>query len=306
MGDQSDASHALRTLVLTLEQYGSFMESSKLGISDKSRQFCTKLLDNEQQLPRGTHFDEDAVCSDKAMVVRHILPLIVPPAKTHTKGLGCLVDSAGKEWISQPITKDHLKPDYSVGFNRCSFTDEQFNKIGGRSLFMATSDMCFPFLTCDVRSCEESLVLADCQNTRSMTLAVRAIVEVFRLANRESELDGKFLAFSISHDHDMVRIYGHYPAINNVTAKTEFYRHQIRSFSLTDRDGTDRWTAYRFIKNVYDLWASKHFKYICSAIDQLPPQPALKHPGALVENKQLSQSIAGGIDHRRNNATADT
>jgi hypothetical protein len=35
-------------------------------------------------------------------------------------------------------------------------------------------------------------------------------------------------------------------------------------------DGKEKWTAYRFTKNVYDIWMPKHFENICSAIDQLP------------------------------------
>ena len=42
---------------------------------------------------------------------------------------------------------------------------------------------------------------------------------------REKELDREILAFSISHDHTSVRIYGHYPVIKG--DKTTFYRHPI-------------------------------------------------------------------------------
>lgn len=77
----------------------------------------------------------------------------------------------------------------------------------------------------------------------------------------------------------------HYPAINNATAKTEYYRRQIRSFSLTDSDGIERWIAYRFIKNVYDIWVLTHFENICFVIDQLPAQPASENPGALPESR---------------------
>ena len=31
-----------------------------------------------------------------------------------------------------------------------------------------------------------------------------------------------------------------------------------------------KWAAYRFTKNVYDLWMPAHLKKIRSAIDQLP------------------------------------
>jgi hypothetical protein len=50
-----------------------------------------------------------------------------------------------------------------------------------------------------------------------------------------------------------------------------FYRHPIHEFSFTALDGKEKWTAYKFTKNVYDIWMPTHFKRICSVIDELPP-----------------------------------
>jgi hypothetical protein len=36
-------------------------------------------------------------------------------------------------------------------------------------------------------------------------------------------------------------------------------------------EGKEKWTAYQFTKNVYDVWMPTHFKRICSVIDELPP-----------------------------------
>ena len=65
-----------------------------------------------------------------------------------------------------------------------------------------------------------------------------------------------------------VRIYGHYIIIkgNNVT----FYRHLIRDFNFIEQEGREKWTAYKFVRNVYDIWVPLHLKRICSVIDELP------------------------------------
>jgi hypothetical protein len=89
-----------------------------------------------------------------------------------------------------------------------------------------------------------------------------------RMVKREKELHLQILAFSISHDHRTVRIYGHYPVIDG--NKTKFYRHPIREFSFTELDGKEKWTSYKFTKNVYDIWMPTHLKRICSVIDALP------------------------------------
>jgi len=124
------------------------------------------------------------------------------------------------------------------------------------------------FLTCEVKCGAAALDIANRQNAQSMTLAVRAIVELFRVLKREDEVHQQVLAFSISHDHSSVRIYGHYPVIAGKHIK--YYRHPIYKFDFTALDGRDKWTAYRCTKNVYVIWMPAHFKNICSAIDQLP------------------------------------
>ena len=66
--------------------------------------------------------------------------------------------------------------------------------------------MYFPFLAREVKCSAAALDIADRQNAHSMAMAVRGIVELFRLVKREKELYREILAFSISHDHSTVRI----------------------------------------------------------------------------------------------------
>jgi predicted nucleic acid-binding protein len=56
------------------------------------------------------------------------------------------------------------------------------------SFFMSTYYMYFPFLACEVKCGAAALDVADRQNAHSMTLAVRGIIELFRLVKREKEL----------------------------------------------------------------------------------------------------------------------
>jgi hypothetical protein len=129
--------------------------------------------------------------------------------------------------------------------------------------------MYFPFLTCEVKCGAAALDIADRQNAHSMTMAVRGVVELFRLVKREKELYREILAFSVSYDHRTVRIYGYYPVIDG--KKTTFYRYPIREFSFTELDGKEKWIAYKFTKNVYDIWIPTHLKRIYSVINNLPP-----------------------------------
>lgn len=141
-------------------------------------------------------------------------------------------------------------------------------ELTDQSFFMATYYLYFPFLTCEVKCGATALDVADRQNAHGMTLAVRAVVELFRLVKREKELDREILTFSISHDHRSVRIYGHYPVIE--ATKVTFYRHPIRTFDFTELEGKDKWTAYKFVKSLYHTWMPTHFTRLSSVVDALP------------------------------------
>lgn len=117
---------------------------------------------------------------------------------------------------------------------------------------MTTWQMYFPFLTCEVKYGIAALDTRNRQNAYSMTLAVKGHVELFKFLNHQKELHREILAFSISQDHQTMRIYGHFPII--VGNKTIFYRHLIREFSFTELDGKEKWAAYKFRKNAYDIW----------------------------------------------------
>ncbi|KAK6591861.1 hypothetical protein H4I96_12138 [Botrytis cinerea] len=259
---------------ILLETKGSFMRKSDLGIADTSKTVCQTLLEAEQTIPEDSLFQDDLfeeTCEmiqdrNEAKVIQDIARLIVPSAQSlairGAERLKPLIESVNEGWNSSiALTKPRPQPDYAVGFKRTAFTENQLKKIQPfigafleLSLFMGTYYMYFPFLTCEVKCGTAALDIADRQNAHSMTLAVRGIVELFRLVNREKELHREILAFSISHDHRT-----HY-----------FYRHPIRTFDFTELDGKEKWTAYKFTKNVYDIWMPTHLKRICSVIDGLP------------------------------------
>ncbi|RYO94077.1 hypothetical protein DL764_007893 [Monosporascus ibericus] len=317
-----------------LEVKGSYMTKAPLGLAGASQVICRSLLEKAQPIPSDTLFRDDifeATCQkihnrNEARVIQDITRLIVPSAESldtfGAEHLDILTESVNEGWNNSiPLTSTRPQPDYSVGFRREAFTDDQLAKLspfignfiaGDQSLFMATYYMYFPFLTYEVKCGAAALDVADRQNAHSITLTVRAVAELFRTVKREDEIHRQILGFSISHDHRSVRIYGHYPVIDG--KDTKYYRHPIHTFDFTALDGRKKWTAYRFTKNVYDVWMPTHFKMICSAIDQLPsdldfdvasfPETGLSQN---LKSHHLSRSDAGSVslsikqDSRSNN-----
>ncbi|KXL42193.1 MAG: hypothetical protein FE78DRAFT_154934, partial [Acidomyces sp. 'richmondensis'] len=230
---------------ILLETKGSYMGryvgEKEDGVTKESKDLCRTLLEAKQPVPEDSMFHEEFfedTCEmiqnrNEAKVIQDIARLIVPSAQSlavrGAKHLKCLIESVNEGWNNSiPLLGPRPQPDYAVGFKRTAFTEDQLSKIKlilgdimDMSFFMATYYMYFPFLTCEVKCGATALDVADRQNAHSMTLAVRAIVELFRLVKREQELHRQILAFSISHDHRSVRIYGHYPVING--SQTTFY-----------------------------------------------------------------------------------
>lgn len=144
-----------------------------MGITDASKRFCQTLLEAEQSVPQDTLFRDDLfdeTCEsvrarNEAMVVRDIFPLICPSAQVLRiyggRQLKPLNESVNEGWNSAiPFYGPRAQPDYSVGFGRSAFTNNQLEKLTPfvgevtdtfTSYFMATWQMYFPFLTCEVK-----------------------------------------------------------------------------------------------------------------------------------------------------------
>lgn len=279
---------------LLQKQGGLYMDKSEQGITDASKALCRNLLKDKYATPENTIFGDsvfDNACrklqdKNEARIIQDVARLLVPSAETlATLGderLASLVESVNEGWNNCiPVTKPRSQPDYAAAFGQSAFSDEQLSKLGHSlsdpaylSRFMATYYMHFPFLTCEVKCGTTGLDIADRQNGHSMAVAVRGIVELFKLGKKESKLHGELLTFSISHDHRTVRLYGCYPIING--GKIDIYRHPIHTFDITALDGKEKWMTFNFTVGVY-IYSLGLIKKIRSVIDDLPPDFNLEH-----------------------------
>ncbi|KAI9801191.1 MAG: hypothetical protein M1825_003465 [Sarcosagium campestre] len=286
---------------ILLETKGTFMKDSEAGILAADVKFCKSLLTFKKDPPSDSLLDDrffretiyKISRENETRVIRDIGHLISPSAEClATRGmrrLRVLKESTNAGWNNAiPFEGPRPQPDFSVGFDRSAFSNDQIRKMRfdlyAKTYFTATYQIYFPFITSEVKCGLQALDVADRQNAHSMTVAIRGIVELYRIVGRAVELNRKVLAFSISHDYEKGNIYAHYPEIHG--PDTKYYRHLLMTFNLLRVDGKERWTAYQFVRNVYGSFVPVHLKRIKSAIDQLP-DPAL-------ESLQSIQSAEGG------------
>ena len=252
--EKKSASYRTVRYTTLLKSKKSYIYKSDLNITKKNKDLYSRLLELKQAVFMNSLFRDDLfekTCrkiedKNEAKVIQDIARLIVPSAEIfatyETTHLDHLIEEVNEIWTGNIAVENPLpKPNYSVEFKRSAFTNEQLKKLDSlidsvfeNFLFVATYRMYFPFLTYEVKCDAAALDVADRQNTHNMTVAVKALVVLFRSVKREKELNRKILAFSISHNHRSVRIYDHYPVIE--TDKTTFYRHPIREFSFTKQD----------------------------------------------------------------------
>lgn len=269
---------------------GIYMDDDdKVATTNECKALCQTLLNADQVVPYDSLFNDDLFkrfCQrirnkNEARVVRDLSPLLVPSAEIlYLRGatnLEHLIETVDEGWIkSIPLVKGpRPQPDFAVGLKSSAFTSEQLKKlypsIGDwrtTSRLVATDEMYFPFLTAEVKCGNEALNIADRQNAHSAAVAANAVVELYRLVSRQHELNQKILTFSISHDNEAVRMYGHYALIKE--NNTLFYRYPVDKLDFTRKDGKEKWTSYTFTRNMYDKFYPVHHERICSAVDQLP------------------------------------
>ncbi|KAL2040143.1 hypothetical protein N7G274_007046 [Stereocaulon virgatum] len=283
--------------LVTSRRYESILVSAGIYMDDddqvattnESKVLCQTLLNGDQTVPYDSLFNDDLfrrVCQrvrnkNEARVIRDLSPLLVPSAETlYFRGatnLEHLIETVDEGWIkSIPLVQGpRPHPDFAVGLKSSAFTTDQLKKLqpsigdwNTTSRLVATDEMYFPFLTSEMKCGNEALNIADRQNAHSAAVAANAVVELYRLVSRQEELNQKILTFSISHDNEAVRMYGHYALI--MGEKTLFYRYPIDELDFTRHDGKEKWIPYTFTRNVYDKFYPIHHERICSAIDQLP------------------------------------
>ena len=275
-----------------LAENGVFMKTSALT-QRSSKELCKSYLQGDRVPKWWPSYPPEKIPAildridglNEGRIQRDIMPLVVPSAENlfycDEPIEDWIGDDVHTEWTrSATMGSTRPKPDYTAGLLRKAFTKDENDKLRNYASplrpFLFTAELSFPFLICEAKSGEEGLNKAHRQNIHSASIAVRAIIELYREAfresdpNRVSKLYGQILVFTISHNHNMVHLHGHYAVISeDFPGKLEFYRYEIALFSLTLDEGRDRFRTYNFVQNVYEKFAPEHRKRIKDAVAHL-------------------------------------
>ena len=276
----------------SLSSAGIHLQSGTDAGTEDCRALCRDMFEMEQAVPANSLFEDDVLLAAYNMVMDanrtsvqlDIFPQIVPRVeilypRCRARHLEHLLADTFEKWTSATclVPGRPPRPDYTVGFGATAFTDGQLRKLhafvrghGSHSPVMPRLRMYFPFFTCHFTSAWESLNVADNQNAHSASFAVNGLLALYRATapGAAMELHRKMLAFSVSHDASTVRIYGHYALLDQ--PETQFYCQLLKTVTLFEDGGRDRWVAYRFIMSLYERFCPLPLERIRAGIDRLP------------------------------------
>ena len=281
------------------------MKSSS-QVQKASRDLGHRLMTGDRTPSNYCNFPQDKVSTvlervqplNESRIQRDITPLIVPSAELlffcDELSVDFIGDEINAEWIRCATLGGSIpKPDYTAGIVPGAFTLQEQTQLkcyaSPTRPFFFTPELTFPFLICETKTGERGMNEADRQNVHSASIAVKAIIELYKEAfgttdpARVEDLYGKILVYTVSHDNDRASLFGHFAVSSDHSDRDlEFYRYQFALTSLTLDDGRDRYRIYNFVRNVYEQFALDHFQRIRDAARALrkPSEQAVTSFGA--------------------------
>ncbi|RMD40941.1 hypothetical protein DV735_g4211, partial [Chaetothyriales sp. CBS 134920] len=267
-------SPAFETILLSNGVYMDELKGRSL-VAESSKALCASLLKKQHPVQN----------RNEGRVYRDLTPLLVPsPALLSVSGvqgqsLDNIAEEISVEWSRcKTLGGPKPKPDFALGISPAAFNEEESAKLENYASFERlarfTDNIFFPFLLCEVKCGNEAINRADRQNMHSSSMAVRAIVKLLQSLgdhNDANDLNGQILVFSISHDNERVKIYGHFPILSSSgkTTTTTCYRFPVASFVL-NFDGSQGWKKTAdFVREVYKTFVPAHLQRIRDALAQM-------------------------------------
>lgn len=224
-------------------------------------------------------FQRASKCNEER-VRRDLTPFIVPSAELlYVLDGECSLQDIREE-MSADWTKCSLlggtqpRPDYAYGLSPMAFSEEERVKLENYTNIdhptKVTESMYFPFLVCEAKCGRRNINDADRQNMHSASIAVNAIVQLCLVAGPEGtqDLSGQVLVFSVSHDNERVKMYGHFPMIRE--GRVTFHRYYVHDYSLDGHYGRNRDTGSNFTRALYRDFYPTHLARIRQAVARLP------------------------------------
>ncbi|RMD39789.1 hypothetical protein DV735_g5339, partial [Chaetothyriales sp. CBS 134920] len=290
-------------------------------VTAECRTLCQSLVKAEDKSPSGPSFAKNRLLKmldlvrfkNEPRIVRDITPLVVPSPELLNldghSGMEHICEAMNAEWSQcSTLCGPQPKPDLVAGIAHSAFASEEQEELRmnhtSDSPNLFPEDMYYPFLVCEVKGSDRPIQEAERQAMHSASIAVRAIVQLYKKISATEEVDGKILVISVAHNSTQIKIFGHFASIEE--KGTRFFRHRIYDANFAADFESDQWyKSYNVTRAVYDKFFPEHLKRIKSALTRLrpravesftseptlndTPQASAVNPSSLQENEQVKR-----------------
>jgi hypothetical protein len=258
---------------------------TQANISEECRSLCKSLVNTPSLPPTGPSFESDRLLKildlvrfrNEARIVRDIMPFVVPSAELlHVDGhpgLEIICEAMDAEWTQcMTLCGPRPKPDFVAGVAPAAFTSEEIEKLrmnhSSACPNLFPENMYYPFLLCEVKGSDRPIQEAERQSMHSASIAVQAIVQLYRKISAIEEINRKILAFSVAHNNSEVKIFGHFASVGEES--TKYFRHRVYVADVAADFASSEWyKSYNVIRAIYDKFFPAHIQRIKSALSRL-------------------------------------
>jgi hypothetical protein len=275
------------------------------------RSYAKSLLAAKSDVPTGDSFSRSRLLEilelaryrNSARIARDVTPLLVPSpellcidGQDDLKDLREAINAQWTQW--KPPCGLRPKPYLTVGIADTAFEDDEFGKSRGSNAntcaTLSAEGIYFPFLICEVKGGDLPLEGGEQQCMHAASISVRSIVELFDHGPTTEKVDGKILVFSVVHDVERVKIFGHF-AVIQVDGTLQHYRRLVCAANFADDVANGQWyKTYGVICAIYKEFFPQHLAQIRSALCRLPWRCTADSLGC---SRPMLKSVSHKADH---------
>ncbi|KAF2209205.1 hypothetical protein CERZMDRAFT_61562, partial [Cercospora zeae-maydis SCOH1-5] len=249
-----------------MEEAGLVMKvyQTQAAITSECQRLCDNLKNRDCTPPRGPSFERDRLLK--------MLDLVRFRNEARL-GMDQMREAIDAEWTQcSTICGPRPKPDFVIGISSSAFAKDEKEKLrlshtsACPNLF--PENMYYPFLICEVTGDDRPIQEAERQSMHSASIAVQAIVQLYKKISAADEVDRKILAFSVAHDYTTVKIFGHFARVEE--QKLTFFRCHLYDANFATGFASNEWAKpYSIIRAIYDVFFPQHLARITGALNRL-------------------------------------
>lgn len=269
-----------------MRNFGLYMGTRpEATITKESLELCKSIVRQQYALPawfgnkaRFLRIQELVRLRNEASIMKHLTPFIMPSPETLAidgyMELEHITESLNAAWDRcAPIHGRLPKPDVVLGVSESAFTAEEIGKLAVHSAIdsptIFSEKLYYPFLICEVESSRPGIQESERQAMHSGSIAVKALVQLYLRNGNAEELSGRILVFSVSQNHDTVKIFGHFAMV--VGDVVTYHRQSIYEANLNAILTEDEWTRpYQIMLAICQMHFPEHLRRIRDSLAEQP------------------------------------